>query len=676
MSNVLHFIASTNVKNLIGKDLVTDQITAVFELVKNSYDADATEVYIEFININSGNGSLIIRDNGTGMDLNDIQNKWMVIGTESKKNKGYSDKYKRPINGDKGIGRFSVDRLGKELELYAIKESSNSKIEMKFDWTEFENDYKDLHLVEIPYEEYPTKNEQGVALVINKLRDTWDDKAINKLVRSLRQFKSPFQMDDNFKMFINVPEYNMHNKEVTPYNLGEISSLWVNAEIPISDPTKIIMKIYKDGIEYSEELKNPYRFGPIKSRIYFFNQPDKVRFSSRMAVTVKDFGNIRLYRDNFRIYPYGDSLNDWLDLDVRKAQKHLGRFGSRDLVGYVQIYKKYNLMIDAPTNRQGIIDNGAARELREFIVEYPVRTLEKYFFSFKKAKNETVAESKKQVSDAISDLRKVVKEIQDVAPSAARLIKQVTDVVEKGQAEQSSFIKNQEELIKVYQRVASKEVLLHRIIHEALINIDAAKSGIVNLNNVLSDLSNNSNGIFTNINTISQGISLAVGNAWLILLKARDNVIQHKEKIRVNIKEFINEVASGFEEKLNTNGVSLNVDSKEDIFYTIDRKDLQTIVENFISNSIKSLALTKGRERKIWIKVMLTDRNLILNFKDNGIGISEHLRNRIFDPFFSTTGSFGMGLSIVDEIVKEYNGELNLVDNNESGAEFQLKLRR
>ena len=86
MTQALHFSASTSVKNLFGRGLVTDQIAAVFELVKNAYDADAKEVEIIFSNLKDENSSLIVRDNGTGMNLIDIETRWMVIGTDSKKN--------------------------------------------------------------------------------------------------------------------------------------------------------------------------------------------------------------------------------------------------------------------------------------------------------------------------------------------------------------------------------------------------------------------------------------------------------------------------------------------------------------------------------------------------------------------------------------------------------------
>lgn len=673
MNNFLHFKASTNVKNLIGKDLVTDEITAVFELVKNSYDADATNVRVEFTGLTSGNSALTITDNGIGMDLIDIQEKWMVIGTESKKYKQFSDKFDRPLNGDKGIGRFSVDRLGKKLELLTVKENGTNEIYMNVDWLEFENEFKSLEEVSIPYKVYKTENHQGLTLKIKELRDIWDRKNIDKLVRNLRQFKSPFKINDNFKIIINIPEYNMHDIEIMPYNLGEISSIWVAAEIPVEDTSKINIEVIKDGIKYNEQYINPFNFGPIKSTIYFFNQADKLRFNNRLGITVKDFGNIRLYRDSFRIYPYGDSLNDWLDLDMRKSQGFSRFFGSRDLVGYAQIYKKYNSKLDAPTNRQGLIENNYTAELRKFIIDYAVKTLEKYFFQFKKASNETFHKTKQEVESAIVELNKVAKEIQLTNPQVAKIIKQASQVVQKGQATQTDFVKNQEELIKVYKRVASKEVFLHRIVHEALINLDAAKTVSRSLLNITQE--NEALSICSYKGKI-HSMDMAINASWSILLKARDNLIQKKQKENVNMKYQINNILNTFEHRLKEAHIKSRIFIDDDIVYSIDKKDLQTIVENLISNSIKSLLKVDSRERIIDIKCVKKERYIIFNFKDNGVGISEHLRERIFDHFFSTTNSFGMGLSIVDEIIKEYNGEFNLVDNNESGADFQVKLRR
>ncbi|PEY74452.1 ATP-binding protein [Bacillus thuringiensis] len=676
MKQELVFRASTNIKNLIGKDLVTDQYTAVFELVKNSYDADAQEVRLSFININDSNdGTLIIEDNGTGMSLEDIRNKWMVIGTDSKKNILFSDRYKRPLNGDKGIGRFSVDRLGNHLKLESIKENSNQKIEVEFNWNEFEDEFGNLDDIKIPYSisDVPQKK-SGVTLQINNLRDNWDRKSIEKLISNLRQFKSPFLIKDDFKIILDVPEFQIYDFEIEPFNLEEISSLWVETTIPVDDSNKIRILVMRDGIEYIEEFINPFGFGPVKSKVYFFNASEKLSFFHKMNISVKDFGNIRLYRDDFRIYPYGDSLNDWLDLDIRKSQGYARFFGSRDIIGYVQIYKEHNIGIDAPTSRQGLIENKQSKELREFIIEYSIKTLEKYFF--KKPKNETFINSKKEVKSAVDELKKVTKEIKKSSPETAEILKKITGVVEKNQKEQSTYVKNQEEVLEVYKRVASKEVLLHQIIHQALIKIEKVITvthlGINKINVQEGNRVEPNQGSLKYFNNINK---LTI-NAKDYLKKARDHLIRKRKVEMIDLYNATQIILQSFTLSLDEEQIEVDISIPKHLKLKIDKNDYETIVDNFVSNAIKSLKKSEEKNKKIMFKIVEGANFVTLVFKDNGVGIPLNLRDRIFDPFFSTTNSSGMGLSIVDEIVKENKGNLNLAVNEDVGAEFQIKFRK
>jgi signal transduction histidine kinase len=681
MSQTMNFRASTNVKSLFGKDLVTDEITAVFELVKNSYDADAIEVLIEFSNLKSGTGSLIIKDNGTGMDLYDLENKWMVIGTESKKGKEFSDVFGRPLNGDKGIGRFSVDRLGEELKLTAVKSESHQRIKMEFDWSIFEDEYNNLESINVPYEIEMEEREgiQGVVLEIEKLRDSWDEKSIAKLIKSLRHFKSPFSsVEDNFSIIVYAPDFFEEPIEIMPYRLEDMSNLWVRTTIPVDNQSKIEISIYRDGIEYKEEYQNIYEFGPIYQEVYFFDTPGKIRFNNRMGMRVKDFGNVRLYRDDFRIHPYGEEWNDWLDLDRRKTQGTSRFFGTRDLIGFVQIRKQYNKEIEVLTNRQGLKENEYYTQLKEFILDYSIKTLEKYFF--KKAKNESFQEAKKNIVEAVKDLSKVSKELQKTSPAAAKIIRQAMSVVQKSQSEQTQFVKNQEEVLNVYKRVANKEILLHKIIHEALIRIKNVKTVSSSGKRQIRYYKTNEKKADAEFVDLLEKrfikIDKLTDDARDYLMGARDHLIRERTKESIDLIDFAKQFINVFQEEFRRENISLTFTSSDSLHYKMDVDDYKTMFNNFLSNSIKSLMKSNKTNKEVIIQISENQRNIIIIFKDNGVGVPEHIRDRIFDPFFSTTEGFGMGLSIVDEIIKEYNGELNLARNYSSGAEFQIKLRK
>lgn len=670
MLNTLRFSASTNVKNLFGRELVTDQIAAIFELVKNSYDADAKEVNIIFSGINTDKPSITILDNGTGMDLYDIENRWMIIGTDSKKNTMYSPIFNRPLNGDKGIGRFSVDRLGSYLHMEAQKQNSTVKYLVDFDWSLFDSETRSISDIEIPYSiQTSSEDNQGVKLVISGLRDNWDKAKIQELIRSLRQLKSPFSQEDNFKIFVSAAEYGYNKYEVTVEKLEGVSSLWISAEISNENPDTIYLTVNQDGLEYEFMQSNPYSFGSVKAQIFMFNMGDKISFANRYGLRVREYGNIRLYRDNFRIYPYGKADNDWLDLDRRQTQGLLRKLGTRDLIGYIQIGKTTNPDLKPLTNRQGLEETESFKQLRTFVVDVCVKTLESYYFTkIKRAENETIKTTRIEISDAIDRLKKLANtEINHINPNAAKQIKDLVSTIDKQQKDQLRFIQDQQEIVKVYSRIAQKETFLHKLIHQSMIHINDAKVALDNYIKMAMGLNEQDK---FELKTIQGSIQ----DAMYLLLRVRDDVVKKRTKSIHDIAEitrnYIHENKAYFEQS----NVEVSVLTNGDLKYNIDNGDVKAILNNLATNAVKSLIKVNDRQRKLRFELYRTDKFLIIRCIDNGIGIPEADRERIFDPFQSTTGGFGLGLTIIDEIAKEYGGSLELIET-EIGACFSVKLR-
>lgn len=669
MANTLHFSASTSVKNLFGRGLVTDQVAAVFELVKNSYDADATEVEIIFSNLNSNNSSIIISDNGTGMDLHDIEHRWMVIGTDSKKNVLLSPIFRRPINGDKGIGRFSVDRLGSYLHMESQKRDSSQKYSVEFDWSLFDGAEKNIGEISIPYTLQKSDHAfHGVRLEISGLRDNWDANKLKELFRNLRQFKSPFSQEDNFKVYITALEFGYKRREVTVEKLEGVSSLWINAEVRNGNPEVIYIVVSKDGLEYETTQSNPYSFGSVKAQIFMFNQGDKVRFANRYGLRVREYGNIRLYRDDFRIYPYGESDNDWLNIDRRQTQGLMRFFGTRDLIGYVQISKEENTELKPLTNRQGLEENTAFCQLRQFVVDVCITTLESYYFNkIKVGKNETIRKTKAEIGGAVAGLDKIALEIKGSNPEAAKQIKSFASTIKKQQQNQLQYVQDQQEIVKVYSRIAQKETFLHKLIHQSMIHVNDANVAItsyISRNKALKDIDKEQ------LVTIQELIQ----DALSLLRTVRDDVVKKRTKSVQDIaslaKKYIRESQATFDE----NGIKVSITVRGDLHYSIDPGDLKAILNNLTSNAVKSLKKVDGRERKLKFEFYKTERYIIIRCIDNGVGIPEADRERIFDPFQGTTEGFGLGLTIIDETAKEYGGTLELIET-QVGACFSVKLR-
>lgn len=674
MDKTLYFKASTNIKSLLGKGLVTDQIAAIFELVKNSYDADADCVKISFI----GKGrieSLVISDNGSGMSLDDIKNKWMVVGTNSKKDKIYSPIYHRPLNGDKGIGRFSVDCLGAQLELQSVSRETGEKIDVSFDWNKFEDAYSDLDSIQIPYvisNEHNLSN--GVVLEISELREEWSKDRIKELIRSLRQLKSPFVQEDNFSIIIDAPQMGYQDFAIEAEKLEDVSSLWIEVECKNSQTDIVYLTVNKDGLEYEETISNQYDIGPLKARVYFFNQGDKIRFKNRFSIRVKEFGNIRLYRDEFRIHPYGEPDNDWLDIDRRHAQGFSRTFSSRDLIGYVQTYKKENDGLIPLTNRQGLIENGDYKKLKIFIISYGISTLERYYFQkFKKNKDETVQNTSREIKDATRSLSQIAKEVSKVDAELAKNIEKHVGSIEKKHKEQLQHIKKQAELTEIYSKLSHQETVLQKIVHNALLDLKDGKTAIDELkHSSIFDEASCEKGLL-------ESAIESVDASMKKLITVRDDFARVKEKERFILKQEIERTVNSFETEFNKYGIVKRVEYETAAQYYMDKNDLRSIMSNLISNSIKSLRQVNRENKEICIRLLEQPRFYLIVVKDNGVGISEFDREKIFTPFYSTTkemGGFGIGLTIVDDILKEYNAHLELVDGEEPGATFIIKLKR
>jgi hypothetical protein len=152
MQKPLQFKISAALKNIIGSDLISDDYIAIFELVKNSYDAHASSVEILFDQINTPNAKIVIKDDGKGMNYDDLINKWLFVAYSAKKEGTEEESYdfrdkikvKRAYAGAKGIGRFSCDRLGGTLYLETIKDEPDAKVEtLLTEWDKFEGDIKD-----------------------------------------------------------------------------------------------------------------------------------------------------------------------------------------------------------------------------------------------------------------------------------------------------------------------------------------------------------------------------------------------------------------------------------------------------------------------------------------------------------------------------------------------------
>ena len=408
----LHFKTNVQLKSIIGKDLINDDNIAILELVKNSFDADAKNVTVTYLNLKDNDDKinktfsektsrLIIQDNGLGMDLDGIQDKWLNIAySEKKTNK---TQHSRRMAGAKGVGRFSCDRLGEYLNLYAKTLDNKQYVKLSIDWKlfEIEDDKKEIQSIPLSYE-YLTEEdilrlgftvfEKGVLLEIIKLRSLWaypikdkkgntikwDTEKFVDLKKHLEKLINPNQafQNDDFGIHIETPEFkqentlrNKHEKfigKVENRIFDKLDFKSTSIESRTLDKGKIIYTELKDKgntIFWLKE-KNPYypSIKNIKISIYYLNPYSKAFFTKQTGIQSVNYGSIFLFINGFRISPYGDVGNDWLGLDQRKAQKTRSFLGLRDIIGQIEILDEQN-DFQIISSREGIVRNDNYKDL-------------------------------------------------------------------------------------------------------------------------------------------------------------------------------------------------------------------------------------------------------------------------------------------------------------------------
>ncbi|WP_295142187.1 ATP-binding protein [uncultured Campylobacter sp.] len=200
-----HFSITPRIIAHFGEDLIKNESIAILELVKNSYDACATECKVEFYSRNKELEKIVISDNGFGMNANIVKNVWLVVGTNHKKNAKKNQCGRYPL-GEKGIGRLGVHKLGKKIRLFS-KTINDKEVELSIDWTELENakqiDDFDIDVIENTVPKQYSKNNTGTTIIIEELKSKWDRRQVREIYRNLLSLNSPFaDNNDSFKVDI------------------------------------------------------------------------------------------------------------------------------------------------------------------------------------------------------------------------------------------------------------------------------------------------------------------------------------------------------------------------------------------------------------------------------------------------------------------------------------------
>ena len=349
----------------LGKELVARQETAVSELVKNCYDADANNVTLSFIDSDAIGGTLKIQDDGDGMNREELVNGFMRISSTDKLHNPVSRTYIRKRAGQKGIGRFAVQRLGNKLTIITQTLDSNDALMLTIDWDDYKGD-TNLGSISNTLKIIPKKREKGTTLIISGLRERWSEAAIQRIYNYVSDIIQPFALterknvedqtriddtkDSGFKtkfVKINDTVTKSIGNELLQFHSSAVATIegWI-------DETGIgVYTIESDKLDINEigQIGNnpddntiPFdKLKNVKFRAYYFIYDSDLvpkMQSTKIKKLAQSQGGIRLYRNGFRVLPYGEPSNDWLKLDKSlRTRSILPSHGNNNFFGFVEL---------------------------------------------------------------------------------------------------------------------------------------------------------------------------------------------------------------------------------------------------------------------------------------------------------------------------------------------------
>ena len=436
------FRISAGLKDIIGKELITDDSIAIFELVKNSYDAGAKNVQIIFEDAKSANpedSKIIIADNGEGMSKYDLYTKWLFVGFSEKKlekdlkkkpeekSASYRDKIKRKriYAGAKGIGRFSSDRLGRHLKLYSKKRNEKEFNTLDVDWKLFEDvqssEFQTIMTYyntssKIPGHVYAEDLAQGTVLEISNLHEKWDRDKLLRLKRYIQRLINPSHDQENLDFEIEIiadefkerdegkKDYERVNGTVQNFVFEKLGIKTTHIACEIKDGT-ITTRILDKG-ELVVEFEEDNKYGllqKINANLFYLNPEAKRAFTSLMGVEPVRYGSVFLYRNGFRVYSYGDEGNDWLGLERRKGQGYARFLSTREVMGRIEIAGQQNDFKELSSRSEGLVKSPAYYQLTDFFIGAILRPLERYVVEGLKwdAGRTELKETEKNSADAV-----------------------------------------------------------------------------------------------------------------------------------------------------------------------------------------------------------------------------------------------------------------------------------
>lgn len=772
-NEILAFKVSSGLKNLIGRDLISDKYIAIFELVKNSYDANASNVKISYLKSEKGKESFIISDNGSGMSYEDIIHKWLFVAYSEKKvqnrsKSAYREEIKREVAGAKGVGRFSCDRLGSLLKLVTKTKDDIFAHVVNVNWNNFEvDDTKEFIEIPVNYTQVAQLQngyKTGTTLIVEGLREEWNRDELLKLKHSLMKLISPdadkgelpfeIEMDvpsenekddkllleyhdlkktDEFKRRINL-DRDIVNGKIRNDIFEKFNLKTTNIEVIISKDGRSITSTLSDRGQYIFSVKEKNRkFALLKNihiSVFYLNQSAKINFTRQMGgVTPKSYGSVFIYKNGFRINPYGEPGQDIFGIDQRKAQGWKRFLGTREIMGRISIKGDNDDFVETTSRAHGFIKTPAVDMLSDLFVEKVLKVLEKYVVHIinwgepLKSKhnhivtpdeigNEIISQFITNISldDVLSvDCNPQIinqasseKELDGISASLNKIEAVAEKTHDSGLLQLAQMVKKRTEAIlsdniKLEEDNIAKEKELEQVRQESEVRkkqiyflSGAANQNVTNLIGGFHTVYTLTDAIRGNVNFLREELEKGKSSNEEIIIRVITEIYQANEKAHKladlaihgnqklkhdGVNSLYDFICQYIDEDMAIKGIEYILSPTEMSFACkFDAPSISIILDNVSSNALKAGAT------KLYIDLKELQQYVEVSFTDNGIGLEKDIdADMLFEWGISNNirkQGFGIGLYHIKQLVEEMKGTVSIDTTYKDGFRLVVKLRR
>lgn len=701
----------------LGDELISSEVVAVIELVKNAYDADATRVLVRFHEPlrELGAGGIDIIDDGHGMSIATVLSAWLEPATPYRRRDSRSEELGRHVLGEKGIGRFAASRLADDLELVTRRPGEPTETLVLFDWRLFDDDEAYLDEIQIAWEQDdaseiapgsavealwqgggPADRERlsrGTLLRMTSLRTGWGDDELAALRNGLSRLVSPFLFEeqrdapDAFSILLDVPTMPHLSGPVEPPEALRNPPYSMRAEVDDHARYRATITLRKGGDPVVKEgTVRGFDERPPSSGAFSFDLRGWDRDRSSMAELAgeanttsaevrRDLDNaagVNIYRDGFRVLPYGQRGDDWLSLDARRVNNPTLRLSNNQVVGYVLISRDTNPDLRDQTNREGLIENQAYEDLRRQVIGLVAQLEEERYNVRPREEHSDRPRGGLFAGFNFAAVRTYAHESYPGDRRLAALLGEAQNQLDQG-------IQRAQEVVARYRRLATLGELIDKVLHDGRAPLGKIGSDV---QLALRDIARNELPSEDLVEALRARLA-RIGNQQNVLAGVFRRIEpfagrQRGRPARRALEQVIGDSLAVLEGDIRELGAEVELPSSETIV-TADETELQQVFVNLLRNSIYWLRDVPKGKRRIRISLSRDDDGLHILFSDSGPGVGEEIRDRIFDPYFSTAeNGVGLGLSIAGEIVEDYyDGKLEVLDSGPlCGANFLVTLRR